>query len=164
MIYNFESEVEVLFDFDYIDVYKKICDTVMDYFACPYDSEISLLLVDNDQIKEINSQTRGIDAPTDVLSFPNVEYDTPGDLSDLDETGDYFEPDTGEFILGDIVLSQDRVISQAEEYGHSVLREYAFLITHSMLHLFGFDHMEEEERIIMEEKQKDIMSILGILR
>lgn len=164
MIYNFESETEVKFDFDYIDVYKRICDTVMDYFSCPYDSEVSLLLVDNESIKEINKQTRNIDSATDVLSFPNVEYNTPGDLSDLDETGDYFEPDTGELILGDIVLSQDRVFSQADEYGHSVLREYAFLITHSMLHLFGFDHMVDEERMVMEEKQKEIMSILGILR
>lgn len=164
MIYNFESETEVKFDFDYIDVYKRICDTVMDYFSCPYDSEVSLLLVDNESIKEINKQTRNIDSATDVLSFPNVEYNTPGDLSDLDETGDYFEPDTGELILGDIVLSQDRVFSQADEYGHSVLREYAFLITHSMLHLFGFDHMVDDERAVMEEKQKEIMSILGILR
>ena len=164
MIYNFESETEVKFDFDYIDVYKRICDTVMDYFSCPYDSEVSLLLVDNESIKEINKQTRNIDSATDVLSFPNVEYNTPGDLSDLDETGDYFEPDTGELILGDIVLSQDRVFSQADEYGHSVLREYAFLITHSMLHLFGFDHMVDDERMVMEEKQKEIMSILGILR
>lgn len=164
MIYNFESEIEIKFDFDYIEVYKKICDTVMDYFSCPYDCEISLLLVDNDIIKDINFQTRNIDSPTDVLSFPNVEYNVPGDLNDLDENGDYFEPDTGELILGDIILSQDRVLSQAEEYGHSVLREYAFLITHSMLHLFGFDHIEDDDRILMEEKQRDIMNILGIFR
>ena len=84
----------------------------------------------------MNLEQRGIDRPTDVLSFPMIEYDAPGDFSVIDEeTGDAFNPETGELMLGDIVISKEKVLSQAEEYGHSPKREYAFLIAHSMLHL-----------------------------
>ena len=77
---------------------------------------------------------------------------------------EYFNPETGELMLGDIVISKEKVIAQAEEYGHSTQREYAFLIAHSMLHLFGYDHMEEDERAVMEQKQKEILEQLQILR
>jgi len=164
MIYNFESEVEVNLDFDYEKIYRDVVDAVIDYFKCPYDCEISLLLVDNESIRDINSQTRGIDNATDVLSFPNAEFEVPGDFDSIDETDDIFEPDSGELILGDIVLSLEKVISQATEYNHSVLREYAFLIAHSMLHLIGFDHMEDDEREEMENYQAVIMNNLNILR
>ena len=80
------------------------------------------------------------------------------------EDDDFFNPETGEVILGDIVLSVPRILSQAEEYGHSVLREYAFLIAHSMLHLFGFDHMTESDASVMEQKQREILDILNISR
>ena len=93
-----------------------------------------------------------------------LEYETPGDLSGIEETADAFNPETGELMLGDIVISKDRVVGQAEEYGHSVRREYAFLIAHSMLHLLGYDHMEEEERRLMEDRQRDIMEKAGIPR
>lgn len=164
MIYNLESEVDLNLNFDYEKIYKNVVDTVLDYFKCPYDCEISMLFVDNETIRGINNDTRGIDSATDVLSFPNIEYSAAGDFEDIDEMDDLFEPDSGELILGDIVLSIEKVISQAEEYGHSVLREYAFLITHSMLHLLGFDHIEEEDRIEMEEYQRIIMDILKIGR
>lgn len=164
MTYYLEKETEVNFDFDYEKTYRDVVNSVIEYFECPYDCEISLLLVNNESIRDINNQTRGIDSATDVLSFPNIEYELAGDFSNIDENDDLFEPDSGELILGDIVLSVDRVLTQAEEYGHSVLREYAFLICHSMLHLCGFDHIEENDRKVMEEKQKDIMNILGILR
>ena len=85
-------------------------------------------------------------------------------MNDDDEIDDYFDLDTGELILGDIVISYDRVISQAHEFNHSVRREFAFLVAHSMLHLFGYDHMEEDERVEMERKQNDILINLGITR
>ena len=113
----------------------------------------------------MNRQFRSIDEATDVLSFPLQEYPAPGDFSQIDEEGsDEFDPDSGELLLGDIVINADRVISQAEEYGHSQKREYAFLIAHSILHLTGFDHMEEEEREQMEEFQKRIMNAVQIPR
>ena len=93
-----------------------------------------------------------------------LEYETPGDFSGFEDMPDYFDPESGELLLGDIVISLDRVKAQAEEYGHSVRREYAFLIAHSMLHLFGFDHMEEDERTVMEQKQRDIMEKIQIMR
>ena len=82
----------------------------------------------------------------------------------MEDAIEYFNPENGELMLGDIVISKEKVISQAEEYGHSIEREYAFLIAHSMLHLFGFDHMEEEERAVMERKQAEILERLQILR
>jgi len=93
-----------------------------------------------------------------------IDYDKPGDFTGFDEIDDYFDLDTGELILGDIVISYDRVISQAHEFNHSVRREFAFLVAHSMLHLFGYDHMEEDERVEMERKQNDILINLGITR
>ena len=99
-----------------------------------------------------------------VLSFPMVDYEEAGNFDFLEEADEYFHPESGELMLGDIVISKEKDFSQAEEYGHSIEREYAFLIAHSMLHLFGFDHMEEEERIEMEKKQKAILEQLKILR
>ncbi len=93
-----------------------------------------------------------------------VEYEKPGDFDKIESDDDLFNPETGEVILGDIVLCAERIYSQAEEYNHSVLREYAFLIAHSMLHLFGFDHMTEEEASVMEQKQREILDYLNISR
>ena len=112
----------------------------------------------------MNREHRQIDRATDVLSFPMLDYETPGDLSGIEEQGDAFNPESGELMLGDIVISKERVIAQAEEYGHSVRREYAFLIAHSMLHLLGYDHMEEEERRLMEDRQRGIMDKAEIPR
>lgn len=164
MIYNLDSEIDVTLAFDYEKIYKDVVDAVLNYFNCPYDYEISLLLVDNDSIRAINNETREIDSATDVLSFPNIEFKVPGNFDNIDEFDDIFEPDSGELILGDIVISLGKLIAQAKEYGHSELREYAFLICHSMLHLIGFDHMEENERNEMEKYQNEIMNILNILR
>ncbi len=162
---NFDYEVSNQFEFNFEDMAKKVVEACLDYEDCPYESEVSILLTDNEQIRQINQEFRDIDAPTDVLSFPVIEYNTPGDFSELEEAAiTYFHPETGELLLGDIVISIDRAKSQAEEYGHSLMREMAFLIAHSMFHLFGYDHMEEEERRLMEDKQKDVLNKLQILR
>ena len=100
-----------------------------------------------------------------VRFFPMIEYEEPGDFSVIDEeSAEAFNPESGELMLGDIVISKEKVLSQAEEYGHLPKREYAFLIAHSMLHLFGYDHMVDEERVVMEAKQKEIMEKVGIFR
>jgi probable rRNA maturation factor len=131
----------------------------------PYEAEVNLTLTDNNGIQEINREFRDFDSPTDVLSFPLLSYETPGDFSFLqEESEDDFNPDTGEVMLGDIVISVDKVREQAKSFGHSEEREFAFLIVHSMLHLFGFDHMTEVEAAQMEEKQNLILSDLNILR
>ena len=92
-------------------------EAALDYAECPYEAEINLLLTENQEIHEMNLEQRGIDRPTDVLSFPMIEYDAPGDFSVIDEeTGDAFNPETGELMLGDIVISKEKVLSQAEEF------------------------------------------------
>ena len=118
----------------------------------------------NEQIHEMNLEFREIDRPTDVLSFPMLDYEEAGNFDFLEDCAEAFDPESGELVLGDIVISKEKVLAQAEEYGHSPRREYAFLIAHSVLHLCGYDHMEEEERLVMEQKQREILEKLEILR
>ena len=160
----FEEEYNKNLGIDYKEIADKVINAALDYEKCPYEAEISLTLTDNQGIHEINKEFREIDRPTDVLSFPMVDYDEPGNFDFLESADEYFNPETGELMLGDIVISLDKVEEQAEAYGHTVLREYAFLIAHSMLHLMGYDHMEEEEAKVMEAKQKEILEILSIGR
>ncbi len=145
--------------------YEDIIDQVVEYVECPYDAEVNVLLTDNQGIRQINLDMRQIDSPTDVLSFPMCDFETPGDFSGLEETPEeYFNPDTGELMLGDIVISVEKVKEQALKYGHSETRELAFLVAHSMLHLSGYDHMEEEERLRMEDMQREILERKGYRR
>lgn len=165
MTYHIEYEATKQLDFDYDELIKKVVIACLDFEECPYESEISVLLTDDEEIHRINQEFRGIDKATDVLSFPTVTYETPGDFSMVEELQEEcFNPETGELMLGDIVISIDHAINQANDYGHSSEREIAFLTAHSMFHLFGYDHMEEEERLNMEEKQNAVLSKLQILR
>ena len=126
---------------------------------------VSVCLCDDDKIAEINRKYRGIDRSTDVLSFPMLDFDSPGDLSYVEKyPQDYFNPESGELLLGDIVISLEKVASQAEEYGHSQKREIAFLVAHSCLHLFGYDHIDDREREEMEELQNNILNMKGYTR
>ena len=165
MSFYLEEETEVKFEFNYRKLAEQIVEFCLDYAKFPYEAEVNLTLTDNAGIHAINKEFREIDRPTDVLSFPMLNYETPGDFAFLDEEdSDDFNPDTGEALLGDIVISVEKVVEQAESYGHSIEREYAFLITHSMLHLFGYDHMEEDEAKVMEAKQREILTEMNILR
>lgn len=163
----FEKEVENELSFDYEQLLTKVIKAAVDSEHCPYECEINLTLTDNDGIRVLNQEFRELDVPTDVLSFPMVDYEMPGDFSHLDTPvakNMYFNLETGELLLGDIVISVERAREQAQEYGHSLEREIAFLTAHSMLHLMGYDHMENEEREIMEQKQEQILQGLGITR
>ena len=165
MTIHIEEEVTIPFSFDYKALADKVINGALDYIECPYEAEVNVLFTDNASIQEINRENRDIDAPTDVLSFPNAEFSVPGEFDDLEEVQpEVFHPDSGELMLGDIVISVDKVLAQAEEFGHSTERELGFLLAHSVLHLCGFDHMEEEERVVMEEKQRQIMDTLQIYR
>lgn len=147
------------------EVVNEIIEAALDYIDCPYECELNVIFTDNEGIHEINKEFRDIDAPTDVLSFPMIEYEKPGSFDNLEEASfDYFNQDSGELMLGDIILNVDRIKSQAEEFNHSIYRELAFLTAHSMLHLFGYDHMEEEERMVMEKKQEEILNMKGYTR
>ena len=166
MTFYVENEVDADFGFDIEELAKNVADTVLDMEGCAADIEVGLTITDSKGIHELNKEFRGIDSPTDVLSFPNVSYENAGDFSVLlgEQLVDLLDPDTGKIMFGDIVINEDRVRSQAEDYGHSVKREFAFLVAHSMLHLCGYDHMEEEEAKVMEKKQEDVLGKLGITR
>ena len=165
MTLNFEAEVNVPFDFDVEALAGEVINFTLEHEDFPYEPEVNLTLVDNEGIHAINKEFREIDRPTDVLSFPMLSYENAGDFSKLeDDYDDNFNPDTGEIMLGDIVISVDKVLEQAESYGHTTKREYAFLIVHSMLHLFGYDHMTPEEAAVMEAKQKQILDEMNITR
>ena len=164
MTLYFEDEGELKLDLPCEELARTVIEEALDYEECPYEAEVNLLLTTNEEIQKMNAEFREIDRATDVLSFPMVDYEEPGEFEFLEEADEYFHPETGELMLGDIVISKEKVLSQSEEYGHSLRREYAFLIAHSMLHLMGYDHMEEEERLCMEAKQRDILDRLNILR
>lgn len=163
VLYEEESGYE--FDFPVQSQLDKLVSYVTEYVGCPYEVEVSVTLTTKEMIRGINRQFRQTDRPTDVLSFPMMEYDAPADFEgEAFRTSMTISPDTGELMLGDIVLCAEVVRRQAEEYGHSEQREFSFLVVHSMLHLFGFDHMEEGERLCMEREQDTIMDQLQIYR
>lgn len=160
-----ENESSESFAFDIRKTAENVCTQVLTNENCPFDAEIALTMVESNRIHEINLQYRGIDRETDVLSFPNLEYDSPGDFScSGNAAADIRDPQTGMVFLGDIMLNTNRVKSQAAEYGHSERREFAFLIAHSMLHLCGYDHMTEAEAGVMEARQEKALQDLGITR
>ncbi len=161
-----EKETEDTPDFAYEEIIEKVIGQALQQEGCPYECEINLTFTDNQGIREMNRNFRGLDVPTDVLSFPMISFDSPADFSFLREESPVgcFHPETGELLLGDIVISLERAREQAQEYGHSLKREISFLVAHSMLHLFGYDHMEEEEREEMEQRQEKILQDLGIVR
>ena len=161
MTLDIQYETDKQLPIDYEPLIIQVVNSALDYVDCPYEVELNVTLTDNEEIHKINREFREIDRPTDVLSFPMLEYEKPGDFKWLEENEDQlddcFNPETGELLLGDIVISVEKVLEQAKEYGHSNERELGFLIAHSMLHLFGYDHMEEQERVVMEKKQEDIL-------
>ena len=159
---SYESEKKL--DIPYEEIVNKMVVSALDFENCPYEAEVSVTFVDDEGIRKINSEYRGIDKSTDVLSFPFNEFEIPGNFYDIEESVDAFNPETGELLLGDIILSTDHITEQAIEYGHSETRELAFLVVHSMLHLMGYDHMVDEDRVIMEERQRKILELEGISR
>lgn len=128
--------------------------------------EISVIFVDNEEIREINKDMRNIDKVTDVLSFPMLEYENHKVFKDL-YIGYKFEItdlNEGNLVLGDMALSLERALEQSEEYGHSYLREVCYLVVHSILHLLGYDHMEEQDKIVMRKREEEILNRFNINR
>lgn len=135
-----------------LDAVRRAVLTVGELYGV-MDAEVSVTLTDDAHIHALNRDYRSVDRPTDVLSFALTESEEPAIL----------DAPYG-VVLGDLVISLERVAAQAEEYGHSVLRELSFLTVHGMLHLLGYDHIEEEDRVEMEEEQRHVMDVLGIAR
>ena len=143
---------ELTFPQDYIDNVKAAAEMVGKLYGVE-NGEVSVTLTNNAYIHTLNKQYRQIDRPTDVLSFALIESEEPAVDGGLDVN-----------VLGDLIISVERAEEQAADYGHSVRREMAFLTVHGMLHLLGYDHMEEEERAEMEAEQRFVMEKLGIPR
>lgn len=165
MTVEFENESKRKLGIELYEIAEEVISCALDYMDCPYEASVSLLITDNEEIRRINLEQRDIDSATDVLSFPMTQYEISGDFGFLEEEGvDCFDPESGELMLGDIVISADKVAEQAEKFGHSVKREYAFLITHSILHLIGYDHMTPEDAARMEVLQEEILTKMNITR
>ncbi|MCF0122052.1 MAG: rRNA maturation RNase YbeY [Lachnospiraceae bacterium] len=163
MTLQIENKQEINFDFDYDAVAHNVIKQVLLLEQCPYEVEISLILTGSQEIQRLNKKFRKIDRETDVLSFPMVDFPTSADYLFLEkETVDCFHPETGELLLGDIVISVEKAQEQAEAYGHTLKQEYIFLIIHSMLHLLGYDHMLPQEDSVMQQKQEATLMALGI--
>lgn len=158
--YNFFEQNEGLLE----DV-EKVIKACLATEEVPYEAEISLTVVDKEEIQEINREYREIDKATDVLSFPQIEPKLNGviEWNTLDESA-MMNYDTNHILLGDIVLCYEVAGEQAASYGHSLKREICFLVAHSMFHLLGYDHMNEEDEKLMISKQNEVLLNLGIER
>jgi len=158
LIDNRQNHIDISSDKEIL--VERIVKAVLDYEKWDEEVEVSISFVDNKEIQNLNREFRNIDAPTDVLSFPMLEYEEGSDNEAYSEE-DYNE---AEIPLGDIVISTEKVIEQSKEYGHSQDRELAFLLVHGMLHLLGYDHMNAEDEQIMFKKQDEILDMLNIKR
>ena len=160
-----ENESGITFDFDIEELALRVENQVLNMEQCPYEAQINLLVTDLDGIQEINKAFRNLDQPTDVLSFPAIPFTSESDFSIVEEQeSDYFDPESGELLLGDIMICAQKVKEQAEKYNHSEMREFGFLVAHSMLHLCGYDHMEPEDAVRMEARQREALDALVITR
>lgn len=142
------------------DILCSVVNKTLELEECDFPAEVSITIVDNAEIQQLNREYRDKDAVTDVLSFPILEFDEDGEIIDCD-----YDFDGEQVMLGDIVLSAQRAMTQAEEFGHSFVREMAFLTAHSMLHLLGYDHVDDPAgEAVMCEKQAAVLDSLGITR
>ncbi|MFZ5648668.1 MAG: rRNA maturation RNase YbeY [Bacillota bacterium] len=147
LISNLQEEVP--FDGDLEELVEKVVLTVLEQEGYRDGAEVSLVITDDEYIKELNGKYRGIDSPTDVLSFAQHEGEPM--------------PDTGEEdLLGDVVISLPAAVRQGEEYGHGLRRELAYLAAHGVLHLLGYDHCDPEDTAVMREKEEAALKALGI--
>ena len=137
------------FSFKIRGVIQKILREIYHFENLKGEYVVSFIIVSNDEIQEINKTYRHLDRPTDVISFAGIDSNENHKL---------------DYELGDIYISYDKVLSQAEEYNHSILREFSFLLTHGMLHLLGYDHMNKHDEEIMFNKQDEILENIKILR
>ena len=166
MIYvdNRQEKIEV--DEKLVDLLKNVIEFALKEEEVDVECEVSLLFVDNDEIREINNETRGIDRATDVLSFPMLDYENKKVFKEMYKNYEFSQSDCDgeELVLGDVVLSLERALEQSKEFNHSFEREASYLVVHSILHLLGYDHMEEDDKVIMRKREDEILNKLNITR
>ncbi|MEG1509392.1 MAG: rRNA maturation RNase YbeY [Clostridia bacterium] len=139
----------------------KVYNQALKNLSLPDDFLVEVSIVSEDKIKEANCNTRDVDEITDVLSFPNLDFIFPYSFNEYKFDVDY---DCNKIMLGDIIICKERMIEQAKEYGHSETRELSYLFLHGILHLFGFDHMIEEDKVVMRKREEEVLNALGINR
>ncbi|MGL5354216.1 MAG: rRNA maturation RNase YbeY [Clostridium sp.] len=161
---NRQDKIEVTEEF--INKLGEVCTFALKEENVDVTYQISLLFVDNEEIKEINKETRGINKETDVLSFPMIDYEEGKVFKNMYIGYDFDETymDGEELVLGDMVLSLEKALEQSKDYNHSYEREVCYLVVHSILHLLGYDHMIEEEKIVMRKREEEILNKLNIIR
>lgn len=166
MIYVDNRQEKIKVTDEFVEKLENVINFVLKEEEVSVDCEISMLFVDNEEIREINNETRGIDRATDVLSFPMLDYQDKKVFKEMykDNNFDITFMDGEELVLGDIVLSLERALEQSREYNHSFERESCYLVVHSVLHLLGYDHMEEDDKKIMRKREEDILGKLYITR
>ena len=166
MIYVDDRQTKINVDKELIDQLTYVIEFALKEEEVSVKCEVSLLFVDNDEIKEINNETRNIDKETDVLSFPMLEYSENKVFKEQYKDHEFLPSDLDgeELVLGDIVLSLEKALEQSKEYNHSFEREASYLVVHSVLHLLGYDHMKDDEKIIMRKREEEILGELDIKR
>lgn len=165
MIYIDDRQDKIKVTEEMVDAIKEIIDYALKEEGVKVDYEVSLIFVDNENIRLINNEQRNIDSVTDVLSFPMLEYPQDEVFKDVYinyEFDDSFYDD-GNLVLGDIALSLERAQEQSLEYNHSFIRETCYLIVHSILHLLGYDHMGDD-KVIMRKREEEILNKFKISR
>ncbi|MFR9239893.1 MAG: rRNA maturation RNase YbeY [Clostridium baratii] len=166
MIYVDNRQEKIKIDKEFQNKLEEVINFALKEEEVTVKAEISMLFVDNEEIREINNDTRGIDRATDVLSFPMLDYEDKKVFKEMYKDKEFNETfmDGEELVLGDIVLSLERTLEQSEEYNHSFTREACYLVVHSVLHLLGYDHMEDEDKKIMRKREEEILGKLDITR
>lgn len=155
MIVINDNQENIIIDKKLEEKIQEVYDFILKEENVPGFLETSLTIIDNDEIHSINNEYRNIDRPTDVLSFPMYEKEEIKDLANLEDS---------EILLGDIFISAERAKEQSEEFNHSFLREFVYLFIHGMLHLLGYDHIDEEDKKEMRAREKDILTKFQITR
>lgn len=166
MIYVDNRQEKIEASEEFIESLKKVINFALKEEEVDLECEVSLLFVDNEEIREINNDTRQIDRETDVLSFPMLDYENKQVFKECYKDHQFSESDFDgeELVLGDIVLSLEKALEQSKEYNHSFEREASYLVVHSVLHLLGYDHMEDDDKVIMRKREEELLGELKILR
>lgn len=166
MIYVDNRQEKIEANEELISLLKNVIEITLKEEEVEVDCEVSLLFVDNDEIREINNETRGIDRATDVLSFPMLDYEDKKVFKEMYKNYEFSQSDFDgeELVLGDVVLSLERALEQSKEFNHSFEREASYLVVHSILHLLGYDHMEEDDKVVMRKREEEILNKLNITR
>lgn len=168
LIVSLDNKYKDIFEFDEYRFAKKVVAEILRLEKITMSVSINISIVNSRKIKSLNKITRNIDKVTDVLSYPNIPFKKPSDLKSVVKNKKLenliFDYTTNTYFLGDIVICYNKVIEQSKKYNHSIKREYSFLLTHSMLHLLGYDHMINKDEKSMFEKQDKVLNNLKIFR